>query len=140
MDEVKLALAREAATERGFANVEFRAGNVNGWAEPGAYDFVYCRFLLQHLSLPVELLARMWEAVRPGGAIAVEDTDYEGLFCDRPMTASTFTSACTRGSLSKMGAMPSSAGSCTGISSGRASPTPACTWHRAPTPRGRRRR
>src|SRR2546429_6002636 len=26
----------------------------------------------------------MWEAVRPGGAIAVEDTDYEGLFCDPP--------------------------------------------------------
>jgi ubiquinone/menaquinone biosynthesis C-methylase UbiE len=31
MDEVKLALAQEAATERGFANVEFRAGNVNDW-------------------------------------------------------------------------------------------------------------
>jgi 2-polyprenyl-3-methyl-5-hydroxy-6-metoxy-1,4-benzoquinol methylase len=43
MDEVKLALAREAATGRGFANVEFRTGNVNDWAEPGAYDFVYCR-------------------------------------------------------------------------------------------------
>ena len=84
LDGVKLALAREAATERGFANVEFRAGNVNGWAEPSAYDFVYCRFLLQHLSRPVELLARMWEAVRPGGAIAVEDTDYDGLFCDPP--------------------------------------------------------
>jgi hypothetical protein len=26
----------------------------------------------------------MWEAVKPGGAIAVEDTDYEGLFCDPP--------------------------------------------------------
>ena len=84
MDEVKLALAREAAAERGFANVEFRAGNVNDWTEPDAYDFVYCRFLLQHLSRPVGLLARMWKAVRPGGAIAVEDTDYEGLFCYPP--------------------------------------------------------
>jgi SAM-dependent methyltransferase len=64
--------------------VEFRAGNVNDWTEPGAYDFVYCRFLLQHLNRPAGLLARMWEAVRPGGAIAVEDTDYEGLFCDPP--------------------------------------------------------
>ena len=84
MDEVKLALAREVAAERGLANVEFRAGNVNDWSEPGGYDFVYCRFLLQHLSQPAELLARMWEAVRPGGAIAVEDTDYEGVFCDPP--------------------------------------------------------
>src|SRR2546429_5583697 len=84
MDEVKLALAQEAATGRGFANVEFRAGNVNGWAEPSAYDFVYCRFLLQHLSRPVELLARMSDAVRPGGAIAAEDTDHQGLFSHPP--------------------------------------------------------
>lgn len=82
MDEVKLALARETAAERAIANVEFRAANVNHWDEPGAYDFVYCRFLLQHLSAPAPLLARMWEAVRPGGAIAVEDTDFDGFFCD----------------------------------------------------------
>jgi len=34
MDEVKLALAREAAGGKGLANVEFRAANVNDWAEP----------------------------------------------------------------------------------------------------------
>jgi SAM-dependent methyltransferase len=34
MDEVKLALARAAAAERGLANVEFRQVNVNDWAEP----------------------------------------------------------------------------------------------------------
>ena len=56
--------------------------DVNDWQEPGAYDFVYCRFLLQHLSRPAGLLRRMWAAVRPGGAIAVEDTDFDGLFCD----------------------------------------------------------
>jgi 2-polyprenyl-3-methyl-5-hydroxy-6-metoxy-1,4-benzoquinol methylase len=38
MDEVKLALARAAAAERGLANVEFRQANVNDWAEPAAYD------------------------------------------------------------------------------------------------------
>ena len=73
MDEVKLALAREAAAARGITNVEFRALNVNAWDEPATYDFVYCRFLLQHLRQPVALLRRMWAAVRPGGVIAVED-------------------------------------------------------------------
>jgi len=34
------SLAREAAAGRGVANVEFRAANVNDWAEPGAYDLV----------------------------------------------------------------------------------------------------
>ena len=82
MDEVKLALARETARERGLANAGFVAANVNDWDEPAAYDFVYCRFLLQHLSRPAALLQRMWAAVRPSGAIAVEDTDFDGLFCD----------------------------------------------------------
>lgn len=81
MDEVKLALAREAAASRGITNVEFRALNVNTWDEPAAYDLVYCRFLLQHLSQPVALLRRMWAAVRPGGVIVVEDADFDGWCC-----------------------------------------------------------
>ncbi|MGO8951635.1 MAG: class I SAM-dependent methyltransferase, partial [Ktedonobacterales bacterium] len=81
MDEVKLALAREAASDRGIANVEFRALNVNEWDEPATYDVVFCRFLLQHLSQPVALLRRMWAAVRPGGVIVVEDADFEGWCC-----------------------------------------------------------
>ncbi|HKV83396.1 MAG TPA: class I SAM-dependent methyltransferase [Ktedonobacterales bacterium] len=84
MDEVKLALAREAATERGVANVEFRAANVNTWDEPATYDVVYSRFLLQHLSQPVALLRRMWAAVRPGGVIVVEDADHDGWSCHPP--------------------------------------------------------
>jgi ubiquinone/menaquinone biosynthesis C-methylase UbiE len=58
MDEVKLGLARKAAVEREVSNVEFVAGNVNNWDEPDAYDVVYLRFLLQHLSEPVDLLRR----------------------------------------------------------------------------------
>jgi hypothetical protein len=42
------------------------------------------RFLLQHLARPVDLLRRMWAAVRAGGVIAVEDADFDGLFCDPP--------------------------------------------------------
>jgi ubiquinone/menaquinone biosynthesis C-methylase UbiE len=81
-DAEKLALARESARERGIGNVDFRVGNVNDWDEPGAYDFVYCRFLFQHLARPADLLRRMWAAVRAGGVIAVEDADFDGLFCD----------------------------------------------------------
>jgi ubiquinone/menaquinone biosynthesis C-methylase UbiE len=84
MDEVKLSLGRGAAGERGLINVEFRVANVDDWDEPAAYDLVYCRFLLQHLSRPVDLLRRMWAAVAPGGAIVVEDADFAGLFCHPP--------------------------------------------------------
>lgn len=84
MDEVKLDLARRSAAERGAGNVSFRALNVNDWSETDAYDVVYCRFLLQHLSRPVDLLRRMWRAVRQGGAIIVEDADFDGWYCHPP--------------------------------------------------------
>ena len=82
MDLAKLELARAAARGRSLVNVAFETGDVNRWQHAGEYDFVYCRFLFQHLARPVDLLRRMWQAVRPGGALVVEDADLEGLFCD----------------------------------------------------------
>jgi trans-aconitate 2-methyltransferase len=64
------------------ANVVFEVADVNHWIDPGEYEFVYCRFLLQHLARPADLLRRMWDAARPGGVLAVEDADLEGRFCD----------------------------------------------------------
>lgn len=84
MDGVKLDLARHAATERGIGNAEFRQTNVNEWNEPGTYDAVYSRALLHHLRAPVDLLRRMWAAVRPGGVLVVEDADFGGWLCDPP--------------------------------------------------------
>lgn len=83
MDDVKLALAREEAVRQGITNIAFRAENVNDWDEPAAYDVVFSRYLLQHLSQPVALLRHMWAAVRPGGVLIVEDADHEG-WCSYP--------------------------------------------------------
>ncbi|HEY1366767.1 MAG TPA: class I SAM-dependent methyltransferase [Gaiellaceae bacterium] len=82
MDEVKLSLGRAAAAERGLDRVEFRHVDVNDWDEPGRYDLVYSRFLLQHLSRPADLVRRMWAAVRPGGVLVAEDADFGALFCE----------------------------------------------------------
>jgi hypothetical protein len=60
----------------------YRTGNVTEWYAECAYDLVYGRYLLQHLRRPVDLLGRMWEAVAPGGTIAVEDADFEGMFSE----------------------------------------------------------
>jgi ubiquinone/menaquinone biosynthesis C-methylase UbiE len=90
MDEVKLELARRAAVERELANVEFRKMDVRDWSEPEAYDAVYSRFLLQHLTDPVGLLQRMWAAIRSKGVLMVEDADFDGCFCDPPNEAFDF--------------------------------------------------
>ena len=84
IDVVQLDLARQAALAQGMSNVELRAMNVYEWAEPDTYDLVYCRNFLQHLSRPVDVLRCMWSAVRYGGAVVVEDADFEGSFCDPP--------------------------------------------------------
>ena len=90
MDQVKLDLARQAAATRGLGNVEFRALDVADWNEPGGYDAVNCRFLLQHLSEPVDLLRRMWAGVRAGGVLIVEDADFDGCCCHPPSEAFDF--------------------------------------------------
>jgi ubiquinone/menaquinone biosynthesis C-methylase UbiE len=84
MDEVKLGLARRDAADRGLVNMEFRLQDVQDWDEPGGYDAVFCRFLLQHLSEPVDLLRRMWAGVGPGGVLIVEDADFDGWCCHPP--------------------------------------------------------
>jgi SAM-dependent methyltransferase len=43
---------------------------------PGApFDLVYARLLLFHLSQRVDVLARLWDAVAPGGYLLVQDYD-----------------------------------------------------------------
>lgn len=90
MDPVKLDLARQAAERRGLTNVEFRTANVSDWNGTDAYDMVYARMLLQHLSRPVDLLLRMWTAVRSGGVLVVEDADFSASFCEPPLRAHDF--------------------------------------------------
>jgi ubiquinone/menaquinone biosynthesis C-methylase UbiE len=90
MDGVKLGLAREVAAAQGLTNVEFRQMNVYEWADPDSYDLVYCRFVLQHLSRPVDVLRSMWAAVRVGGVLVVEDADFVGAFCDPPNEGHAF--------------------------------------------------
>ncbi|MBZ5736914.1 class I SAM-dependent methyltransferase [Nocardioides mangrovi] len=84
MDEVMLALARSVATERGLSKVDFHQADVSTWTDPAAYDVVYARALLQHLPDPLDMLRRMWAAVRPGGVLIAEDTDSERAFCEPP--------------------------------------------------------
>ena len=84
MDRVKLDLAGEAAAEEGLTHVRFVQSDVYDWSEPDTYDVVYCRFVLEHLGRPVDVLRAMWAAVRPGGVLLVEDADFDAAFCWPP--------------------------------------------------------
>lgn len=52
--------------------------------ETGTYDLVHSRFLLEHLARYREALARMVDALAPGGWIVVEDVDFAGAIMADP--------------------------------------------------------
>ena len=80
VDEEKLALAREEAARAGRA-VEYRRCDVTVDELGRDFDLAYARFLLTHLSDPAAACDRLRRAVRPGGAVVVEDIDFRGSVC-----------------------------------------------------------
>jgi SAM-dependent methyltransferase len=90
MDGTKLELARAMAAAEGLANLRFVEADLEHWSAPATHDVVYNGLVLQHLRDPVDLLRRMWAAVRPGGVLVVEDADFDGLFCSPPNSGFDF--------------------------------------------------
>ncbi len=65
-------MAREAAIPQ----IEFRIGNVYDIeAQIRDFDVAYCRFLLSHLSEPVEAMRAMARCLKPGGLLVCEEPD-----------------------------------------------------------------
>jgi SAM-dependent methyltransferase len=72
--------ARQHADQQGVKNVSFSAGDFRDWGMvAGLYDVVHAHQVLQHLREPVEALAVMARLVRPGGLVAVRDSDYPAM-------------------------------------------------------------
>jgi SAM-dependent methyltransferase len=75
--EEALDLARAEATRRGTGNVDLVVGDVQALALPDdGYDVVHAHQVLQHLGDPVGALREMRRVCRPGGVVAVRDSDY----------------------------------------------------------------
>jgi len=80
IDATKLELARAEARAEGVDNVEFRSADIRETLPSPEFDLVYARFLLTHLSDPARAAAALYQHVRPGGVVAVEDIDFRGSF------------------------------------------------------------
>ncbi|MGV9315822.1 methyltransferase domain-containing protein [Streptomyces sp. NPDC003691] len=69
--------AREHAAERNLANTEFAVADVNALRyEDDSFDVVHAHQVLQHVGDPVGALREMRRVCRPGGLVAVRDSDY----------------------------------------------------------------
>lgn len=74
-DEV-LAGGRQLAAEKGLTNLRFERGDLFELDAGGGFDVVYAHQVLQHLSRPVDALRALRRLLRPGGIVAVRDSDY----------------------------------------------------------------
>lgn len=72
--------ARATAAQRGLSNVQFMVGDVNALDFPdNTFDVVHAHQVLQHIGDPVQALREMQRVTKPGGIVAVRESDYEGM-------------------------------------------------------------
>jgi ubiquinone/menaquinone biosynthesis C-methylase UbiE len=72
-----VAEAARAAAEADRGNVSFARGDAYGIdAASGSFDVVHAHQVLQHLGDPIAALGEMRRLLRPGGLLAVRDSDY----------------------------------------------------------------
>ena len=80
IDNTKLDLARAEATQLNLSNVEFRTMDIREQPEANEFDFVHARFLLTHLSDPIDAVEAFHHQLKPGGWCLLQDIDFTGLF------------------------------------------------------------
>ena len=72
-----LEQARATARERGVQNIEFVVGDIHALEYPDdTFDVVHVHQVLQHVSDPVKALSEMRRVAKPGGIVAVRESDF----------------------------------------------------------------
>ncbi|WP_205683994.1 class I SAM-dependent methyltransferase [Cryobacterium aureum] len=77
----ELDLTRVTANERGVTNIDFSPANIHALEFDNAtFNVAHAHQVLQHVADPVQALREMARVTKPGGIVAVRDSDYAG-FC-----------------------------------------------------------
>ena len=81
----ELALSEATAAERSITNITFDIADVHALPySDDTFDVTHAHQVLQHVGDPVHALQEMARVTKPGGLVAVRESDYAG-FCWYPM-------------------------------------------------------
>lgn len=87
LDQIKIELANDEASQLGVSNVEFCSFDIRDHNEFDKFDVVYARFLLTHLADPFDAAQCFFRLLKAGGKVIVEDIDFSGHFVHPPLAA-----------------------------------------------------
>lgn len=76
-----IELNRQELAASGIANITFRQADIYAFDEKEQYDIVFSRYLLSHLDNPAGVIAKLVDALKPGGILVVEDIQFSGHIC-----------------------------------------------------------
>lgn len=83
INDEQIAACQKLATDEGLVNVEFRTANIY---EPdfasGSVDVAYCRWLMVHLSRPIDAMRAILEILKPGGVMVCEEADVGQIYAE----------------------------------------------------------
>ncbi len=85
-DRTLLRIAKGLARNQG-RQIDFVEGDVYDLPFGERFDYIYCRFLFQHLAHPERALASMYRSLKPGGIINILDVNDEWLFLEPSIPA-----------------------------------------------------
>lgn len=87
-DALGIDLSADQVEEAGLladGNAQFRVGSIYGHGlPPASVDIAYARWLLIHLTRPVEAMRAIHEALRPGGVMVCEEADLSAIYTEPP--------------------------------------------------------
>ena len=76
INERLISTAHQAKESEGVENVSFQLGNLYDLNFPeNSFDFVYARFVFQHLEKPEQALSNILKVLKPGGILCILDID-----------------------------------------------------------------
>jgi ubiquinone/menaquinone biosynthesis C-methylase UbiE len=65
----------------------FQKADIYDLSFENEFDYIYCRFLFQHLTDPGKALTSLFRALKPGGILHILDVNDEWLFLEPPVPA-----------------------------------------------------
>jgi SAM-dependent methyltransferase len=91
IDSSGAQLAQARRRLNGGTNIRFvKASATDTGLSPGAFDLVYCRFLLIHLREPERALREMFNLLKPDGILVCEDGDLTASGSEPPSALNAF--------------------------------------------------